>query len=324
MVRKIALVLFFVGMGMGFLFPASSAVAHDDHKITVLAGFPGWDHMMPYFALDRNLGFWKRYGLKVDFKGGNYLRAWQTAQSGRFDAAYLSFGDTFILNDRGVKTKTVASTLYGAAVVAAHSSIKSPQDLKGKIAGIIHPRHWMYYIFKYHILPSHGLKPNDMKYRKVSVNEGGLVISRNEIQAYYMFEPKGTNYASNPNVKILWDWKDMWRKGEIYRNSFAMNAKFIKEHPDLAKKLVWAHLDAMNFIEKSPEAAANITHRESRIPLKAVILARDKWGRDRWKIPVKFAQDALDGYKRLGWIKKALKAKDILDYSFQKGYIYKP
>ncbi|MFQ5915222.1 MAG: ABC transporter substrate-binding protein [Nitrospinota bacterium] len=321
---KKTLISWLAALALGLPVFTSGAIAHDPHKITVLAGFPGWDHLMPFLALTRNLGFYERYGLDVDFKGGNYLRAWQTAQSGRWDAGYLSFGDTFILNDRGVKTKVVASTLYGAAVVSTHNSIKGPQDLKGKTAGIIHPRHWMYYIFKYQILPAHGLKPDDMKYRKVSVNEGGLVLSRNEIQAYYMFEPQGTNYANNPNVKILWEWREVCCKGEIYRNALAMNAKFIQEHPDLAKKVVWAHLDAMNFIEKSPEAAASIMQRESRIPLRAVVLARDKSGRDKRKIPMDYVQSALDGYKKIGWIKKALKASEVVDYSMHKGYTYKP
>ena len=70
-------------LALGFLAMAPGAAAHKPHKLTILAGFPGWDHLMPFLALDRNLGFYKRYGLKVDFKGGNYLRAWQTAQSGR-------------------------------------------------------------------------------------------------------------------------------------------------------------------------------------------------------------------------------------------------
>ena len=233
-------------------------------------------------------------------------------------------GDSFILNDRGVKTKVVASTLYGAAVVSVNDSIKTPKDLIGKTAGIIHPRHWMYYIFKYQILPAHGLKPDDMKYRKVSVPEGGLVLSRNEIQAYYMFEPQGTNYANNPNVKILWEWREVLDNGVVFRNALVMNAKFIQEHPDLAKKVVWAHLDSMNFIQKSPETAANIMHRESRIPLKPVILARDKSGRDKRKVPLDYIQSALDGYKKIGWLKNALRAEDVVDYSMQKGYAYKP
>ena len=143
MFRKITLISFLAGLALGLPFFSSSAMAHQPHKITVLAGFPGWDHVMPFLALDRNLGIYKRYGLDVDFQGGNYLRAWQTAQSGRFDAAYLSTGDSFILNDRGVISKIVASTLYGAAVFAVNDSIKTPKDLIGKTAGIIHPRHWM-------------------------------------------------------------------------------------------------------------------------------------------------------------------------------------
>ncbi|MFQ5913440.1 MAG: ABC transporter substrate-binding protein [Nitrospinota bacterium] len=324
MSRKITLISWLAGLALGFLVLTSGAMAHEPHKITLLAGFPGWDHLMPFLAHDRNLGFWKRYGLDVDFKAGNYLRTWQTAQSGRWDAAYLTLGHPFILNDRGVTTKFAASTLYGAAVVAAHDSIKSPQDLKGKTAGIITPRNWLYYIFKFLILPAHGLKPDDMKYRRIPVNEGGLILSRNEIQAYYMFEPQGTNYANSPNVKILWDWREVCCNGEVYRNALVINGKFLEEHPDLVRKVVWAHLDGMNFIEKSPEAAASIMHRESRIPLKAVIVARDKSGRDRRKIPLDFIQMGLDGYKRIGWIKKAFKAKDLVDYSFQKGYTYKP
>lgn len=70
----------------------------------------------------------------MDLKGGNYLRAWLTAQSGRWDTGYLSLGDSFIQNDWGVKTKVFASTLYGAAIVAVHDSIKTAKDLIGKTA----------------------------------------------------------------------------------------------------------------------------------------------------------------------------------------------
>ena len=86
----------------------------------------------------------------------------------------------------------------------------------------------------------------------------------------------------------------------------------------------WRSIPDPSQWQVTPETAANIMHRESRIPLKPVILARDKSGRDKRKVPLDYIQSALDGYKKIGWLKNALRAEDVVDYSMQKGYAYKP
>jgi hypothetical protein len=55
---------------------ASIAVANqqpDKYKVRLVAGAPGYDHIQPFLAEYTKL--WDKYGVQVDFMGGNYQRS---------------------------------------------------------------------------------------------------------------------------------------------------------------------------------------------------------------------------------------------------------
>jgi NitT/TauT family transport system substrate-binding protein len=67
------------------LLMAGTAQAQN-YTIKLVAGAPGYDHIQPFMA--EQLKFWDKYGLKVDFMGGNYIRSNQMMSIGDFDVGY--------------------------------------------------------------------------------------------------------------------------------------------------------------------------------------------------------------------------------------------
>ena len=59
---------------IGLVFASLPATAGEkNHKVKLVAGSPGYDHIQPFIA--EYLGLWKKYGVDVEFFGGNYIRA---------------------------------------------------------------------------------------------------------------------------------------------------------------------------------------------------------------------------------------------------------
>ncbi len=74
---------------LALLVAPAPAGAHDNHVVKLLAGSPGYDHIQPFMA--EKLGFWDKYGVKVEFVGGNYIRANNMMSTGDFDVGYIEY-----------------------------------------------------------------------------------------------------------------------------------------------------------------------------------------------------------------------------------------
>jgi ABC-type nitrate/sulfonate/bicarbonate transport system substrate-binding protein len=61
---------------------------HGDKPIQINAGSPGWDHSFPFIA--EKMGFWKKYGLKVNFLQGSFSRNRQMMSIADYDAGFIS------------------------------------------------------------------------------------------------------------------------------------------------------------------------------------------------------------------------------------------
>src|SRR5690606_14081577 len=79
---------------------ASGAMAQDNYNIRLVAGSPGYDHIQPFMAEFK--GIWDKYGLNVDFMGGNYQRSNQMMSIGDFDAGYNQMASAIRYNSAGI------------------------------------------------------------------------------------------------------------------------------------------------------------------------------------------------------------------------------
>ncbi len=282
------------------LSPGEAALAHEGHVVKLLAGAPGYDHIQPFMA--EKLGFWEKYGVKVNFLGGNYIRANNMMSIGDFDAGYNQFANAIRFYAAGLPNIIVGSSSANCATIVAHPNIKSWQDLKGKRIGIVTKFDVQYMTLVEHILPRFGLSPKDVELAMVPVPETAAAITTGAVAAAFPFEPYGTD-AVGKGAKLLLDAHEMIDKSKIQsdmlRNGLIMNQQFIKDHPDLARKIMWAHMDAVEVMRKDKKVGVEVlAHYNPKMDRKLIEAAYDRCGWQYQKPPKVWIETLI------GWMKK--------------------
>jgi NitT/TauT family transport system substrate-binding protein len=301
--------------------PAASG-AHDNHVVKLLAGSPGYDHIQPFMA--ERLGFWEKYGVKVEFVGGNYIRANNMMSTGDFDAGYNQLANAIRFHTAGIQNIIVGASSANCALIIANPNVKSWADLKGKRIGMVTKFDVQWLTMTEHILPRFGLSPKDVELALVPVPEVATAIVTGDVAAAFPFEPYGTN-ALAKGAKLLLAAGDMVDKSKIQsdmlRNSLVLHKKFLKEHPDLARKIVWAHMDAVEVMRKDRKTGVDvIKHYNPKMDPK---LIEDSYANCGWQYqkPPKVWVETLIGWMRKNdIIQRDVKYEDVVDTSLQDGY----
>lgn len=288
----------------------------EPYRPRIFAGYPGWDHLMPF--LDEDLGIWKAYGIDPVFESGSSQRVTQVLQAGEWDAAYTQIATALTYRVRGLPIVIAAASSYGSATVVARKDLASPQDIKA--FGIVRQLDTMHLLAAEHVLPSHGIDPKGVKFIQVPPPEAGIALERADIDAYYVYEPYASQMVQKGQAKLLWDWREVFANGEIYRNALVLNETFIKAHPEEARKVVYAHLAALDLIQKDPDTAADILAKRSKTSKADVMLGYTKAGWDQRKIPESFLKLTLEDLQKWKVIQDPLDLRTAVDYRLQDGY----
>src|ERR1700758_2091308 len=84
---------------------ASLAEQPDKYKVRLVAGAPGYDHIQPFLA---EFKLWEKYGVNVEFMGGNYQRSNQMMSIGDFDVGYNQYASAIRYLSAGIDNVIVA------------------------------------------------------------------------------------------------------------------------------------------------------------------------------------------------------------------------
>lgn len=304
-----------------WLFPAAAA-AHDNHVVKLVAGSPGYDHIQPFMA--EKLGFWEKYGVKVEFMGGNYVRSNNMMSIGDYDAGYNQMANAIRYYAAGVPTVITGSSSANCAIIIAHPSVKSWADLKGKRIGMVTKFDVQWMTLTEHILPRFGLSQKDVQLALTPVPDAATAIITGDVAAAFPFEPYGTN-ALQKGAKLLLAAKDMVDKSKInsdmLRNGLALHRKFIKDHPDLARKIVWAHMDAVEVMRKDKKVGIDtLKHYNPKMDPKLIEDSYDNCGWQYQKPPKVWIETLAQWMKKNDIIQKDVKYDEVTDFSLQDGY----
>lgn len=299
-----------------------SAAAHEPHVVKLVAGSPGYDHIQPFMA--EKLGFWEKYGVKVEFVGGNYVRGNNMMSTGDFDAGYNQFANAIRYNIAGIPNIIVGASSANCAIIIAHPSVKSWADLKGKRIGMVTKFDVQWMTMTEHILPRFGLSTKDVDLALVPVPEVATAIVTGDVAAAFPFEPFGTN-ALTKGAKLLLAAKDMVDKSKIQsdmlRNGLVLHRKFMKDHPDLARKIVWAHMDAVEVMRKDKKVGIDVLkHYNPKMDPKLIEDSYDNCGWQYQKPPKVWIETLQAWMKKGDIIQKEAKYEELTDFSLQDGY----
>lgn len=295
---------------------------HGDKPIRITAGSPGWDHSFPFIA-EKN-GYWKKYGLKVEFIQGSFVRNNTLMSIGQLDAGYTQISDVMRYYEGGIPYRIVASTSYGAATIVGAPQIKSMRDLKGQTFAVTNLKNVQYLTLVHHIFPRFGLTLQNTKLLRIRAPEVAALVTANQVQAAFPFEPFGV-HAVGKGATLLLDWDQIIDKKilneDMFRNSFVMHDRLRLKHPDLARKVVWAHLDALAFLRKNPDKATDIlASYAKRIDKKLVRAAYDKMGLKYSRVRESWINQLSEWNLKSKFSKRRVTAKEVTDYSLQKGH----
>jgi ABC-type nitrate/sulfonate/bicarbonate transport system substrate-binding protein len=269
-------------------------------------------------------GFWKKYGVDVDFIGGNYMRSNQMMSIGDYDVGYNQFASAIRYYAAGVGNVIVGASSANCALIVANPSIKSWSDLKGKRFGIVTKFDAQYMTLTHEILPRFGLSAKDVDLALVPVPETATAILTGSVAAAFPFEPYGS-YAVEKGAKLLLPADQMIDKKKLdtdmLRNGIIMNPKFIKAHHDLARKIMWAHMDAVEVMRKNPEEGIGvIKHYNPKMDEGLIRASYKNCGWNYQKPPKVWIDTLIKWMKEDKLIKKDVTYEQVTDFSLQEGY----
>lgn len=306
-------------LALGF---TASAQTINQKPVRLVAGSPGYDHIQPFIA--ERLKLWDRYQVKVEFIGGNYVRANQMMSTADFDAGYNQYANAMRNLSAGVDNVIVGASSANCALIVASPKIKDWSELKGKRFGIVTKFDVQYLTLVKHILPRYGLKASDLDFAQVPVPEIAAGLLTGDVAAAFPFEPFGTNAVAK-GAKVLVKANEMVDKSKIQsdmlRNGFIMTRKFIQENREVAKRLVWAHMDAIEMMRRDKKAGLEtLKHYNPKIEAKLLEDSYDNCGWSYQKPPEVWVNTLITWMKEEKLLQKDVGYKDVVDFSLQDSY----
>jgi len=256
-----------------------------------VGAFPNITHSQAMVG-KANGWFEKRMGPKVtiDWKSFNAgPSAIEALFAGAIDMTYIGPNPAIsgYVRSNGEALRIVAGATSGGAalVVRNDSGIQKPEDFHGKKVASpqmgntqdVALRAW---------LIAHGMKSTD-KGGDVQViplaNPDQLTLfMKKELDGAWAPEPWATRLVREGNGRLFLDERTLWPNGQFVTAHLIVRTKFLKEHPDLVKDWIRAHVEITDWISSHlPEAKKLLNQqiqKETGKPLPDALLD-DAFGR---------------------------------------------
>ncbi len=268
-----AILLLFVGM-------AASA------QTTIHVGaFPNITHAQAMVG-KANGWFEKRMGSKVtiDWKTFNAgPSAIEALFAGAIDMTYIGPNPAIsgYVRSNGEALRIVAGATSGGAalVVRNDSGIQKPEDFHGKKIASPQMGNTQDVALRAWLL-AHGMKSTD-KGGDVQViplaNPDQLTLfMKKELDGAWAPEPWATRLIREGNGRLFLDERELWPNGQFVTAHLIVRTQFLKEHPDLVKDWIRAHVEITEWIGTHlPEAKKLLNQqiqKETGKPLPEALL----------------------------------------------------
>ncbi len=307
------------GLGLAAPFLAR---AEDAYTVRLVAGAAGFDHIQPFMA--EHLKIWDKYGLRVNFMGGNYVRSNQMMSIGDFDAGYNQFASAMRYNAAGIDNIIVAASSANAAMMVTAANVDGWAALKGRRIGIVTKYDVQYLTLTHHILPRFGLRERDVQLAAVPVPEVASALMTGDVAAAFPFEPYGT-VALQRGAKLLLPADQLIDKAtlasDMLRNGLVLSKRFIDARPELAKRVVWAHLDAVHLMKTQPSVGIDVLKHYAPSIDRTLLEDASKncgWGYNA--PPEPWIQSLLGWMKADRLLQRDVGYNDVVDLSFANAY----
>ena len=171
------------------------------------------------------------------------------------------------VRSHGQSHRIIAGAASGGAyfVVRPQAGIGNVQDLAGKRLATPQKGGTQDVALRHYLL-GHGLSSTD---------EGGTVdilptqnpdiltlFKKGELDGAWVPEPWATRLIQEAGGQVFVDERTQWPNGRFVTTVVIVSSKFQLRHPDLVKRFLAAHVDAVEFIRDNPNDAKSLVNTE--------------------------------------------------------------
>jgi NitT/TauT family transport system substrate-binding protein len=236
-----------------------------------VGSFPNITH--PQAMVGKSNGWFEKAmgpGVKIEWKSFNAgPSAIEALFAGALDMTYIGPNPAIAgyMRSNGEALRIVAGATSGGAglVVRKDSGIQKPEDFHGKKVASpqmgntqdVALRAW---------LIAHGMKSTD-KGGDVQViplaNPDQLTLFlKKELDAAWAPEPWATRLIQEGNGRLFLDERTLWPNGDFITAHLIVRTQFLKEHPDLVKNWIRAHVELTEWINAHLPEAKKVLNRQ--------------------------------------------------------------
>ena len=241
-----------LGLFLAIFLLAATGLVFAQNAVIRVGAFPNITH--PQAMVGKANGwFEKAMGsqVKIDWKSFNAgPSAIEALFAGAIDMTYVGPNPAIngYVRSNGQALRIVAGATSGGAalVVRNDSGIQKAQDFHGK--RIASPqmgntqdvalRAW---------LKSNGLKTNDkggdVQVIPIANPDQLTLFLKKELDGAWAPEPWASRLIREANGRLFLDERTLWPNGQFITAHLIVSTKFLKEHPDLVKKWLAAHVE---------------------------------------------------------------------------------
>jgi len=245
-----------------------------------VGAFPNITHAQP--MVGKANGWFERAlgpGAKIQWTSFNAgPSAIEALYAGAIDMTYVGPNPTIngYVRSNGEALRVIAGAASGgvALVVRNGSGIQKPEDFHGKRVASPQLGNTQDVALRAWLL-AHGMKSRD-KGGDVQVlpmaNPDQLTLFlKKQLDASWAPEPWASRLIHEGDAHLFLDERQLWPQGQFVITNLIVSAKFLREHPDLVKKWVAAHVELTDWINGHlPEAKKTLNEQIQKETGKAL------------------------------------------------------
>ncbi|MHC1727050.1 MAG: ABC transporter substrate-binding subunit SaoX [Syntrophobacteraceae bacterium] len=292
--------------------------AKGDDNYVVKLGYYDCDHMAAA-PIARDSGIFEKLGVKVDIVKGD--KVIQAIAAGQMDVGYGNFFSIMRASLKGSPAFVAAHNHVGGAYyLVVSNNIKSdPKELPGKKLALgTAPEKSSPWWFDYAKL--NGIPVEGKGYETFQMNDRDeyLALKTGLLDGALMCDPYASKAEFEKCGRIMHTFIQLPSGEEGVCCVMSMRKAFVEEHPELAKKMILAHSQAIQLIYLHPLRAAEIFARNYDVPLEVGLMTIFKKttleGRTlAWDPHVPGFQRQAEHYVGIGYVEAMPNMKELVN-----------
>lgn len=218
--------------------------------------------VIPYVAIDK--GFFRKEGLEVEgrmFPSGREALQALLAKHAQLQSVSETPVAHAILQGNDIVTVATAARHIEAKLIARPSrGIRSPADIRGKRVATLPGTNSDYFMYRF--FEHYGIALGDIKIANMSPPDMVVAYAKGAIDAYFAWEPH--IYYGKKQVP---DDSLVFYPGRLYQGRITvnMNRDYVRQNPEIVRKVIRALLAAEDFVRWHPEEALEVASKRLKM-----------------------------------------------------------